>query len=144
MSVISVSLALVAGSASDRMNLKYLLMAMQVGLLVSLAGLAALDRPGALVLVIAGNGLAMGLWQVLGAVTWPRFYGLAHLGAISGFAMAATVLGSALGPYLFSRVLTATGAYAPACLICAVVVVAVGFYSPWCNNPQDARSDPEP
>lgn len=135
--VIAVPLALVAGAASDRMNLKHVLMGMQLGLVVSLAGLASLQRPGAVWLVVAGNGVAMGLWQVLGAVTWPRFYGLAHLGAISGIAMAMMVMGSAVGPYLFSRSLTATGSYAPACLFCAVVIGVLGFYSPWCENPQD-------
>jgi OFA family oxalate/formate antiporter-like MFS transporter len=47
------------------------------------------------------------------AVTWPRFYGREHLGAISGFSMSITVFGSAIAPWLFSQSLDKLGSYSP-------------------------------
>ena len=77
-----------------------------------------------------------GLAGVLTNVSWPRFFGLTHLGAISGFAMSLNVAGSALGPAIFSLAERYGGnSYDFACyavLLIAMVLLVLGFKA---NNP---------
>ncbi|MFO8012175.1 MAG: MFS transporter [Phycisphaerae bacterium] len=108
---IGVTIRLLGGWASDRVPLKYLLCCMLAGIAISSAGLRVPDASGRFWTLVAGNGLCMGFFGLLLQVTWPRFFGRLHLGAISGFATALTVFASALGPYVFSQVLDATGSY---------------------------------
>jgi OFA family oxalate/formate antiporter-like MFS transporter len=110
---------------SDYIRLKYLLILMAAGLLLSQSACAFL-APGLPVrLLIAGNGIASGMFGVLSALTWPRFYGTRHLGAVSGFAMGWLVAGSAMGPYLFSQVFALSGSYRGAALACAAVTLVL-------------------
>jgi hypothetical protein len=60
---------------------------------------------------------------ITSTITWPRFFGLRYLGAVSGYAMAWTVAGSALGPYLFSLAFDAAGSYDFGAILCG----AIGF-----------------
>jgi MFS transporter, OFA family, oxalate/formate antiporter len=82
------------------------------------------------VLVVAGNGIATGVFGLLSAVTWAKYFGCRHLGAISGLNMCMIVLFSAVGPVLFSQSLSWTGTYRSAalvCLIATVVLLAASF-----------------
>ena len=81
-------------------------------------------------LLIFANGMFGGLHGVLMNVSWPRFFGLAHLGAIAGFATSLNVAGSALGPAIFSFGEQQTGSYDIACyiiLIIAVILFVMNF-----------------
>jgi cyanate permease len=81
-------------------------------------------------MIICGNGVVWGLYTVLIGVTWPRFYGLKHLGAISGFSLSWTVIGSALGPYMFSVSMDLTGSYdlvAWVCFSISLILIALAF-----------------
>jgi len=101
-SVIAVVVQFVCGYASDYIRLKYLLVLFVIGIVVSTIGLILLGGQSmAYWFIIIGNGIVWGLYTVLIGVTWPRFYGLKHLGAISGFSLSWTVIGSALGPVSF-------------------------------------------
>jgi len=83
-----------------------------LGMLTTSTGLFWLGtHPAHYWLVITGNGISWGMYVLLVAVTWPRFYGLKHLGAISGYALSWMVIGSSLGPYLFSLSYEITGSY---------------------------------
>ncbi len=111
-SLIAVGIQFFCSYISDFIRLKYLLMLFMTGMVVTAAGLTMLgDRVGAYWLIISGNGIVWGLYTVLIGVTWPRFYGLKHLGAISGSSLSWTVIGSALGPYLFSLSKDHSGSY---------------------------------
>ena len=83
-----------------------------------------------------GNGLVSGLYNVLMAVTWPRFYGRENLGKITGFVMAIIVFASALGPTLFSLSATKLGSYSYAIFGLVVIVVVFTIFSFRANNPQ--------
>lgn len=88
---------------SDYIQLKYLLFLELLGVGLSAFALIHLATiPFCYYLLIFANGMFSGLHGVLTNVSWPRFFGLAHLGAISGFAMSLNVAGSALGPAIFS------------------------------------------
>lgn len=130
-SLIAVAVQFLAGYASDYMRLKYLLLLFALGMALSILGLSMLgDFPMAYWMIIAGNGVVWGLYTVLIGVTWPRFYGLKNLGAISGFSLSWTVIGSALGPYMFSVSMDLTGSYDLVAWICfgiAVLLIGLSF-----------------
>ncbi len=116
--VVSLILNFAASWASDRLPLKIFLILLLGGLMLAMAGLALLDRGLFYYLLILGHGISGGLMNLINSVSWPRFFGIKHLGAISGFAMGLLVAGSAAGPYLFSLSLRYTGGYALASWIC--------------------------
>lgn len=130
-SLIAVGIQFAGGYASDYIRLKFLLVLFALGMTVSIVGLTMLGgNPLGYWMIIGGNGVVWGLYTVLIGVTWPRFYGLKNLGAISGFSLSWTVIGSALGPYMFSVSMDLTGSYdlvAWICLAISVFLVALAF-----------------
>ena len=135
-SLIAVGVQFLGGYASDYIRLKFLLLIFALGMTCSMLGLTLLGGShGAYWMIIIGNGVVWGLYTVLIGVTWPRFYGLKHLGAISGLSLSWTVIGSALGPYMFSVSKDLTGSYHLVAWICfaiSLLVIAVSFKA---NNP---------
>jgi len=131
-----VGVQFLGGYASDYIRLKFLLLLFTLGLTISPLGLTMLGgHPWAYWMIIIGNGMVWGLYTVLIGVTWPRFYGLKHLGAISGFSLSWTVIGSALGPYMFSLSVDLTGSYDLVAWICFVVSVLLIVLALKANNP---------
>ena len=122
-SFISVATRLLAGLISDYIKLKYLLILQIAGLALSSISLILLAPGLSIIGIIVGNGVASGLFGLLATITWPQFFGRAHLGAIAGFAIAIQVAGSAVGPYVFGLSLSVTGGYEGAGV--ATLVVAV-------------------
>lgn len=138
-SILSVAVRLFAGFLSDHVKLKYLLMAYLVGIILSCVA-AMMLAPGAAVWVmIAGNGIAGGMFGLLSALVWPQFYGRRHLGAITGFVMAVQVAGSALGPYVFSLSFSATGGYGLTAAVCLTVAAALCIASVKADKPAKPR-----
>ena len=102
--LIAIVIQFISSYLSDFIRLKYLLLVFLAGMALTTTGLIILsDSPLPYWMVVSGNGVTWGLFTVLIAVVWPRFYGLKHLGAISGYSLSWTVIASALGPYLFSK-----------------------------------------
>ena len=110
-SVIAVTFQLVSGYLADFIKLKYLLFVLLAGMMISMTGLWFLGAGFPIILIIAGNGIASGLFGVLSSVTWPRFFGTKHLGEIAGFSMSWIVAASAIGPYMFSLLNDISGSY---------------------------------
>ncbi len=97
---------------SDYIQLKYLLLLQLLAIIFSAFSLIFLaTQPLCYYTLIFATGMLGGLNGVLANVSWPRFFGLTHLGAISGFAMSWVVAGSAIGPALFSFVEQQTQSY---------------------------------
>lgn len=136
-SVISVVVSLVGGYISDKIRLKLLLIIMLVGQILALFSLAFLNDGIFYYGYILGNGIVSGLYNVLMAVTWPRFYGRENLGKITGFVMAIIVFASALGPTLFSLSATKLGSYSIAIFGLAGIVAVFTVLSFKANNPQN-------
>jgi len=135
-SVIAVGVQFAGSYVSDFIRLKYPLILFMVGLLISTLGLTMLGEvPLAYGMIITGNGIVWGLYTVLIGVTWPRFYGLKNLGAISGFSLSWTVIGSALGPYMFSLSVEFTGSYDLVGWICLGISVLLLLLAFRANNP---------
>lgn len=136
-SVISVSISLVGGWVSDRIKLKYLLYIILFGEILALTCLANLNGGIFYVGYIIGNGITSGMYNVLMAVTWPRFYGREHLGRITGFVMSLIVFASAMGPILLSITFSFTGGYSAGFYALALLILVMVFFSFKADNPQD-------
>jgi MFS family permease len=136
-SAISVAVSLIGGYISDKIRLKVLLVTMLFGQIAALLSLAFLDDGIFYFGYIVGNGLVSGLYNVLMAVTWPRFYGRENLGKITGFVMAIVVFASALGPTLFSFSATKLGSYSIAVFGLAAIVATITIFSFKADNPQN-------
>lgn len=135
-SFIAISIQFGFSYLSDFVKLKYLLILFVAGMLVSSTGLLILGGAEAgYILLIAGNGIVWGLYAVLIGVTWPRFFGLKHLGAISGFSLSWTVIGSAMGPYLFSLSYKYFDGYGPVAWLCLGIAALLLLLSFRAENP---------
>ncbi len=136
-SIISVTISLLGGWVSDRIKLKYLLYLIFFGEIVALISLANLNEGIFYLGFILGNGIASGLYNVLMAVTWPRFYGRENLGRITGFVMSLIVFASALGPILLSFSFSVAGNYSVGFYALAILILTATFLGFKADNPQD-------
>ncbi len=142
--LISAVFQIIGSIISDYIKLKYILMVFLCGIIISSTALACLAPGWPVYALIIGNGIFQGLFGVLLGVTWPRFFGLEHLGAISGFSLSFTVGGSAVGPYIFSLVYKHTGSYAACgigCLAVSLLLLAGSFKA---DNPNTGETTAEP
>ncbi len=128
-SVISVVIGMVLGWISDHIRLKYPLWVLIGGMLLSMAGIFVLNNAPGYYMVIAGNGLAGSTFGLLQTVSWPRFFGRTHLGAISGFHMSWVVAFSAVGPFFFGLAYEHLDSYLPAVAGCVCVLVILFLLS---------------
>lgn len=136
-SVISVTISLVGGYISDKIRLKYLLYINLAAQILALFCLARLNDGIYYFGFIVGNGIVAGLYNVLMAVVWPRFYGRKNLGQITGFIMSIIVFASALGPIIFSLSATVLGSYSFAILGLVIFVLIAAIFSFKADNPQE-------
>ena len=102
LAVVSVSVNLTASWLSDYMPLKPFLIVMLLAFAMGAWGLLTLGESSGYWLMVVGFGCAGGLWGVHSNLAFVRFFGRLHLGEISGVNTALTVVGSAIGPALFS------------------------------------------
>jgi gamma-butyrobetaine dioxygenase len=91
----------IGGWLSDRTTLRWHLALFQVGIILSNIGVLNLHLPWGRYAIIVGSGLMGGMMRLLSTVTWPRYFGSRHLGAVSSFAMAWAIAASAVGPSAF-------------------------------------------
>jgi cyanate permease len=141
MSIFSVISHFIAGWASDRMPLKYLLMLLVGCLGLGSIGLLAYEEIWSRWMVIICYGIQGGIWGCLSIVAWPRFYGRKHLGSINGVFMGAMVFASAIGPPLFGASENLSGSYNEAALISVLfnfmlllgATKATSYYDPKTN-----------
>lgn len=135
-SVVTVSVSLITNYISDWIKLQFLLYLNVLGGIIAATGLVFLSAPFGIYFLIVGCGITNGLFTVLIAVTWPRFFGRKHLGAISGKSMSMVVMASALGPALFSFSKTLFSTYAGIGILSIVFLIVIAFASRRAYNPQ--------
>ncbi|MDN3620325.1 MFS transporter [Polaribacter undariae] len=110
-SMIAISVSTVANILSDYIAHKIYLFIMLFSGIIASIGLLVLDDTMGIYLLIIGLGTYSGLFAVVNAVTWPRYFGREYLGAITGKVMSFLVIASALAPSLFSYCFTSLGSY---------------------------------
>ncbi|MBT3199076.1 MAG: MFS transporter [Phycisphaerales bacterium] len=120
-----------------RFQLKYVLMLLAATIACYTLGLAWFNTNAGWTATTIGFGLSGGTWGVLGNVTFPRYFGRKHLGAISGVCMSALVIASAIGPAYFSYGKAVLGSYRNAALstlVLPLIILALAFFT---KNPQE-------
>jgi MFS family permease len=110
-SIIAISVSTLANILSDYIQHKIYLFTMIFSGTIASIGLLILDETIGIYLLIIGLGIYSGLFAVVNAVTWPRYFGRDYLGAITGKIMSLLVIASALAPSLFSYCFTSFGSY---------------------------------
>jgi MFS family permease len=134
--VFHVATTLIFGILAEKVRMKYGLILMVAGQLLSLYGIANVGDGNWKWLFIVGSGVGWGCFGILINVPWPRFFGRKHLGAVNGWVTGATVVTSALGPFLFSLSEGRLGSFLPAIVGCAVLCPVVLFLAVFADNPQ--------
>ena len=134
--IVSTTADLLGGYFSDKINIKYILSVMQLGLTIGILSLLFFDSNIGFYSSAIGLGVSNGLFSLLMGAAWPKLFGRKFLGSISGVNMAFTVAGSALGPYLFSVGKTATGNYSSAIILAAAFPLAVAVASLFVTPPK--------
>lgn len=124
-SLVAVSSQFLGSWISDYVPLRFIAVIQSIGSVLLGLGLLILSSAAGPVILIVGLGFAQGMMGITSNITWPRFFGLRHLGAVSGYAMAWTVAGSAVGPYFFSLSLDLTGTYALSALVTLICGAAL-------------------
>lgn len=139
----AVPTTLIGGWVSDRVRLKWLLFVMLTAQALALTGLLQIDHGFARFLFTLGYGVSGGLFALVITVTWPRYYGRLHLGAISGVNTSILVFSSAIGPVLFSAGRDLTGSFTAVTALCWLMPVAMLLAAVPVRNPQRAWPGPE-
>ena len=135
--VIGVVITLIFSRISDQIPLKYLLYLMGSGACICVLGMVLLGHwYMGYYFIIIGMGFTFGLFNILATVTWARYYGRKHLGAISGQVTMMMVFSSALGPIMFSSSLSIFGSYEIAGWVCLVAFLALTIAAIKADNPQ--------
>jgi len=128
---------LLVGSFAERIKMKYVLSIMVCAQTLALFGALQFSDIFWRNSYIVGSGIGWGCFGVLINVPWARFFGRKHLGAINGWVTGATVVTSAIGPYLFGISYEITQSFSAAiwfCLLFCPVVLVLSFIA---NNPQE-------
>lgn len=110
-SLIAVTVSTIFNVLSDYVPHKINLFLMLGSAVVASFGLLFLSSTFGVYLLIGGLGVMGGLFSVVNAVTWPRYYGRKYLGSITGKIMSYLVIASAIAPSLFSYFFTSFGSY---------------------------------
>jgi len=141
---ISIPTNLFVGWISPYIRLKWGLVIMNTCTL-GLAGSLAIGGPYVATMIVLTLGLSLGLWGNLHGQVYARYFGRAHLGAITGKAMSLIVIASALGPYLFSLSESFFNTYAGAYLGSLLISALLTVLALRANNPQRQieKVDPE-
>ena len=134
-SIVAVGIQFAASWLSDRIKLKYFCALQTAGVVILAAGLVFMSGRSSIAVLVVGHGLVQGMFGVTSNITWPRFYGRRHLGAISGLAASLGVAGSAMGPYLFSFMREASGSYRAPALVCGAIGIVLFIASFRANRP---------
>lgn len=137
MPFVSVTTNIIAGWLSDRTKLRYLLYGMMTAQSLGTMGLMLYGHTLGQALFVFGYGAAGGFFGVMVTITWPRFFGRAHLGAISGVNMSVLVFASALGPVLFSLLQQWQDTYMAVLLVCWTMPIMVMLLGLRAENPQE-------
>ncbi|NNL96655.1 MAG: MFS transporter [Acidimicrobiia bacterium] len=131
---------LAVGALSDRIAVRFLLAA-SMGLLAAALMLIQIVEPGWQVVLYAVTlGAAAGAQRPLAATVFPRWFGLANIGAIQGVSTFIGVGSSAIGPVAFSVARSGIGEYRTTALLFAVVPLLIGIASLTVTEPDRADS----
>lgn len=116
---------LAMGFLVDRIAPRVLVAASMASIAAAMV-LAQVAAPGFLAIAFGvAVGLGGGSIRTLEAAAFPRYFGVAHVGAIRGLVMALAVGGTAFGPLLLALGFDRYGSYGPALTLLLAIPLAV-------------------
>jgi hypothetical protein len=133
--LVAVAVQAFGSVVSDYVRLRSFAVLHMAGVLMMMISSLALDPGFSYWLLVFGLGLNTAMMGINGVVVWPRFFGLAHLGRISGESFVWMVAGSAFGPYAYSLSEAFFGSYDAAVRIFACVAAVLLALSWFAHNP---------
>jgi MFS family permease len=136
--LIGIAVSLIGGWLSDHIALRWLYKIFLLTMGGSLIGFVLLS-PEWIPFITVCFGTTSGLFGLLMTITWPKYFGREHLGAISGLNLSMLVFGSAIGPILFSASLWLFESYRAGLLICLAVTLLLFAGSFFARNPQEKQ-----
>ena len=139
MSLFSIAASFIGSLLSDKIKFKWIVIATALAQTIGLIGLVIFGSAIGKFLMYSGFGITGGLFATITVVGLPKFFGRAHLGAISGFNMALLVFASAVGPYLLSLITELTGSYSSAILLITIMPAVLVVSSFMLKNPQHQK-----
>lgn len=135
-SIISITVSTIFNILSDYLKHQLYLFMMIVSGIIAAFGLLFLALPFGVYFLIVGLGFMGGMFAVLNAVTWPRFFGRNYLGAITGKVMSMLVLASAIAPSIFSFSFSNLGSYKYVSYVSIAFLLFLVVGSVKAKNPQ--------
>jgi len=129
-----------AGALAGRTSLRTILITALLVLAAGLTALAHVTTVAQVMVQAVSMGVAGGFIMVVFFAFWGRAYGRTHLGRIQGAAQALTVVASAVGPLFLAMWSEATGSYALAFYVLAVVVIVLAIAAAVVTVPAGARA----
>jgi len=129
-----------AGALAGRTSLRTILITALLVLAAGLTALAHVTTVAQVMVQAVSMGVAGGFIMVVFFAFWGRAYGRTHLGRIQGAAQALTVVASAVGPLFLAMWSEATGSYALAFYVLAVVVTVLAIAAAVVTVPAGARA----
>lgn len=135
-SIIAISVSILCNILSDYIKHKIYLYLMIFSAVLASLGLLFLTNSVGIYLLVSGLGIMLGLYAVINAVTWPRFYGRKYLGSITGKVMSFLVIASAIAPSLFSYSYSLLGSYSYISYITLIFLFFLIIGSIKVKNPQ--------
>ena len=136
--VVAVTLQFGGSVISDYVRLRYFASLQALGSILVMIGILFIGPGLPYLAIVVGMGLNSGLFAINSVITWPRFFGLSHLGSISGANVVWVVAGSALGPYAFSLGQQLFGSYGPVALVLGLIAAGLFLTSFFAENPNRA------
>ncbi len=134
----AIVVGLAVGALADRISPRYLLAASMALMAIALLMVPFIERGWSVVLYGIVLGATAGAQRPLAATMLPRWFGLAHIGAIQGVSTFVGVGASAAGPVALAVARTLTGGYGTAAAISALLPLAMLFASLTVTEPDSA------
>jgi len=120
MAFVGIPMSFMSGFIFDRIDSRYILMAV-FGIEIVLLLLLTVLTSNTIALVFGLLwGIGGGLERITLKAIWPAYFGRRYIGAINGVSSTATVIASSLGPLPFGFVFDMFGSYRPILLIMLV------------------------
>ncbi|MGJ3243740.1 MAG: MFS transporter [Opitutales bacterium] len=141
--IVSIISGAFLGWISDRIRLRWVLLASNLSLILAPTGLLLMPHPAGIGLVILGAGIGGGAFMTLSSTVWPRYFGRRQLGGITSVFMSLSVIFSALGPFLFALSRSLTGTYASVFVGTIIAALTLAALSLFAHNPQRKLAEAE-
>lgn len=132
--LVSFPSVLFAGFFSDRIKMRYIVIAMHILYFFTLIFLLKAQNLQQAIVFGLLSGIVNGFSRLVVNMAWPKYFGLRYLSSIRGIVQACMVIGSGFGPFIFAFAYDFSQSYKEILwmMICisAITAIATIFISP--------------